>query len=692
MGSQQRSALFWSAALGLPVSAVTVGLLYYCRSSRGVVTSAEQRNRSATYGTFLKQEPSQSAPQAAQAAPVTTPPGPGQGHIPVMVLVGTEYGFAEEVAEKLCQALQAKLPQYWAEVVKMADHPHGLDLSQQQAVLVACSTQGDGVPPAEAREFCEWLQGAPGLEAQTPNFSVCALGDRSYTHYCACGKMLDERLQQMGASRLADRADIDKEDWPAIEAWIDSVIAALPTLKLKTAGQLGLASGSAGKSSHGTTDQAKPAWSRKRPYQAKVLALEPLTQLVDAGDRQTLRVELDLADSGLSYVPGDALGFHPSNDHQVVEDVLEAMHADGSEAMPIPSSAYSSEPSRPNKIPLRELLHSFYDLRSPKSGLLQLLLDALTGPPASPRGSSRLRGGDSARDLTNLAAGKPKAGSDAAKDQSRSSAQQDKACRLRRLLEDNKAREIYLAERHVSDILLDFGNPAGPLPWQKVLGMLRPLQPRLYSISSSMLEHEHRVQITVAAVRYSCLGRDRTGVASVQLADRLKVGETLPVYVHRNPDFRLPDSANTPIIMVGPGTGLAPFRAFIIERLAKQQPGAGKGLNTLFFGSRTRDRDYLYGDQLEAWAHEGAITLHTAFSREQAAKVYVQDRLREQGEHIWKLLEQGAYFFVCGDASGMAPAVEEALLSIFESKQVSPDEYLDELKAKNRYQRDIWFG
>eukprot|EP00879_Flechtneria_rotunda_P027972 GHRR01030041.1.p1 GENE.GHRR01030041.1~~GHRR01030041.1.p1 ORF type:complete len:280 (+),score=100.54 GHRR01030041.1:432-1271(+) len=252
--------------------------------------------------------------------------------------------------------------------------------------------------------------------------------------------------------------------------------------------------------------------------------------------------------------------------------------------------------------------------------------------------------------------------------------------------------------------------PGTPPQTLQLLPLLRPLQPRLYSISSSPLEHipaNGGVQATIAVVRYNSLGKARHGVASTQVAERLEVDSYLPVFIFKNPDFRLPADLLTPIIMVGPGTGLAPFRSFILHRIitalqqqheaAHQQPGQ-IGPMHLFFGCRRHDQDFLYGDQLQQWHNDGVITLHTAFSRETDRKVYVQQRLREVGDQMWQLLEAGAHFYVCGDAGSMAGVVEATMLDIIQQHQ-GPDSnagsaaaYLRQLAASGRYQRDVWFS
>lgn len=234
-------------------------------------------------------------------------------------------------------------------------------------------------------------------------------------------------------------------------------------------------------------------------------------------------------------------------------------------------------------------------------------------------------------------------------------------------------------------------NPATPTVLSEWLEGLRKLQPRLYSIASSLAAHPNEVHLCVGAVRYTADDITHQGVASTFLADRLQLGETTGVFVHKAAHFRLPEDPSTPIIMVGPGTGIAPFRAFLEER---QVRGAG-GKNWLFFGDQHRHCDYLYADQIEAWHNDGFLTrLSVAFSRDQAEKIYVQTRMIEEGAEIWAWLESGAYFYVCGDASRMAKDVDTALHQIVQVHgNRTPDEaadYIAEMKKARRYARDVY--
>jgi len=242
---------------------------------------------------------------------------------------------------------------------------------------------------------------------------------------------------------------------------------------------------------------------------------------------------------------------------------------------------------------------------------------------------------------------------------------------------------------HVIDIVL--ARPETRLAPVDFVRLLRPLQPRLYSISSSLRAHPAQVHLTVGAVRYAAHGRARKGVCSTFLADRCAPGATVPVFVHRNSAFKLPADSAAPVIMVGPGTGIAPFRAFLQERHAT----GSKGKNWLFFGDQRAAADFLYQDELAAFQREGVLThLDTAFSRDQAEKIYVQHRMLEGARRLYGWLEAGAYFYVCGDATRMAKDVEAALHKVVETAggktAAQAADYVQALKAAKRYARDVY--
>ncbi|MFW6353169.1 MAG: diflavin oxidoreductase, partial [Verrucomicrobiota bacterium] len=240
------------------------------------------------------------------------------------------------------------------------------------------------------------------------------------------------------------------------------------------------------------------------------------------------------------------------------------------------------------------------------------------------------------------------------------------------------------------DLFLEFP-PSDMLSVDQVLNLLRKLPPRLYSIASSIQAHPNEVHLTIAAVRYNAHEKVRKGVCSTYFADRIDVGENVPVYLHHNKNFKLPADPNTPIIMVGPGTGIAPFRAFVEERV---ETGA-KGKSWLFFGDWTFQNDFLYQTEWQKYLKTGGLSrMDVAFSRDTDQKVYVQHRMREKSKELYAWLEEGAHFYVCGDASRMAKDVHQALIDcVAEHGGMSPEDaeaYVKDLQKSKRYQRDVY--
>jgi sulfite reductase (NADPH) flavoprotein alpha-component len=375
-------------------------------------------------------------------------------------------------------------------------------------------------------------------------------------------------------------------------------------------------------------------YTRNSPYLAKVLVNDRLTG--PESEKETIHVEIELED-GMTYTPGDAVGIIPTNREAQVASVLEALGFTGSERV---QDHYKNEIS---------------------------LLDALTAH----LGIGKLARG-SVNQYAKLCGDNVPAG-------------------LAALLgQENKAlAEEYVWGREFIDLLKEF--PGVITDPQQLFVVLQRLQPRMYSIASSLAAHPGQVHTTVRVIRYTAHGLDRQGVASGHLGERAPVGATLPIYLHDNKAFRLPEDTDAPIIMIGPGTGVAPFRAFLEER---QATGA-KGDNWLIFGEQRSVSDYLYKDQFLSMQKDGFLTnLHTAFSRDQHKKVYVQDRMAENSAELFAWLERGAYFYVCGDASRMAKDVELALLDVIANGSNSTPEhaaeYLANMKKQKRYQRDVY--
>lgn len=377
---------------------------------------------------------------------------------------------------------------------------------------------------------------------------------------------------------------------------------------------------------------AATEFGKKNPFPAETL--ENLLLNGEGSSKETIHVEFSLEGSGLTYEPGDALAVLPVNAPDVVKAIIQAAKLVGNEEIDVKNVG--------RKL-LADALREDYDITALSRAVLTKLAEAA--------------------DSTTL----------------------------RELLgEDAKERlKAYNEGREIIDALVDFA-PNG-LSAESLASIFRKLPPRLYSIASSPLAHENEVHLTVAAVRYDTHGRPRKGVCSTYLADLVKTGDAVQMFVQPNKHFRLPADNTVPVIMVGPGTGVAPFRAFVEHRAAL----GATGKNWLFFGDQHYTYDFLYQLEWQDYLKDGVLTkLDVAFSRDQPEKVYVQDRMLQQAAELYRWLQQGAHFYVCGDANRMANDVHQALISVVEKQagisHEAAEAYVEDLKKNKRYQRDVY--
>jgi len=373
-------------------------------------------------------------------------------------------------------------------------------------------------------------------------------------------------------------------------------------------------------------------YSKKNPFPSTLKQRRLLNK--PGSTKEVQHLELCLTGSGLEYRPGDSLAIIPTNSDRLVADVMEAGGLDADVRVELANG---------NSAPLGQALKNEFDV----SGLTKSVLKKYN-----------------------------------------QFAQSDK---IEALLDPENAAGLkeYLWGREVVDLLSDF--PVAGMTAGDFCSVLRKITPRLYSIASSPLAHPGEVHLTIAVLRYHSHGRDREGICSTYAAERVGVGETMPVFLHHDKDFKLPEDGNTPIIMVGPGTGIAPFRAFVEERAAT----GADGRSWLFFGDRNRETDFLYGEELERYHADGKLTrIELAFSRDQEEKVYVQNRMLENGAELYAWLNDGAMFYVCGDASRMAGDVHEALITIAEREgghsREAAEAWLKQLQDDRRYLRDVY--
>lgn len=370
-------------------------------------------------------------------------------------------------------------------------------------------------------------------------------------------------------------------------------------------------------------------YDRKQPFPATILE----NQLLNGhGSSKAVRhIELSLEGSGLQYQPGDALGVYPQNDPALVAMLIDALGFDAETQVDLDDKSDTV---------INALMH-------------HREITILTRPLV-----------EKWAELAESAA-------------------------LNKLMASKAAVTEWIRGRDVLDLVQSF--PLAELDANGFIKLLRKLPPRLYSIASSQAAVDEEVHITVATVRYNAYNRERGGVASTWLADRLAEDATIPVYIDTNKNFKLPADDDAPIIMIGPGTGIAPFRSFMQER---EKRGA-RGQNWLFFGDQHFLTDFLYQTEWLTWRKSGLLTyLDVAFSRDQIEKIYVQHRLREKSIEIWNWLQEGAYIYVCGDANNMAPDVNEALINIISQQgnksREDATEYLRQLTRDKRYQRDVY--
>jgi len=534
----------------------------------------------------------------------------------IHILYGSQTGNAESVANDAATAAKAH---GLKPVVTSMDAIDSDALAAMDTLLIVTSTYGEGEMPDNAQMLWEAVSAESMPQLPNMKFSVLALGDTGYDLFCKAGIDWDNRLAELGATRIYDRVDCDVAFEVPAESWISSVI---PQLGSKDAASMVVDVESAA---------PKSQYSRKNPFPAKLV----VNRLLTASDssKETRHYEISIAGSELSYEAGDALSIVPTNCPDLVTAIINAIGCTGDEIEPVNGEAMR----------LSDALRTQFEIKLPSKELVQEI--------ATRSGNQELNG--------LLSTG------------------------------DKEALSNYLWGRDTLDLLLQ--NPLCEFAAAEFIALLKPLQHRAYSISSSGKMHADTVHLTVASVRYDSFDRQHKGVCSTFLADLVDAETEVRCFFTPNKVFRVPDDNSLPMIMVGPGTGVAPFRAFLQERQYRKATGK----NWLFFGDRNAATDFIYRDELEAMQADGVLTrLDLAFSRDQAEKIYVQDKMREHGAELFAWLEQGGYFFVCGDAYYMAKDVDKALLDVIAEHgkltEAQAVDYVNQLKKHKRYVRDVY--
>ena len=533
----------------------------------------------------------------------------------VDILFGTQTGNAEGLA--MDAAAVARAQGFQANV-------QGLDdicmdtFSSMKNVIITIATYGEGEMPDNASLFWESLSSSGMSRLSDMKFGVLGLGDTGYDEFCQAGKLIDTRLEQLGAQRLVDRLDCDVDYEDIASDWINKIIPLTNDGKSQPTV---------------VTDEklanVKSIWNRKNPYPATLRVNKLLSG--EQSLKEIRHFEIDLGDSGITYDTGDALNIMPINDDELVKSILLRLE--------LPSELVLDGESKT----LADLLKYNYGISTPSRNFIAAI---------------EVQAGD---DLLSHVLNNG----------------------------DKQALADYLWTKDVLDLLNL--NQDIKFTGNEFVGLLKPLQHRAYSISSSPKKHIGSVHLTVSSVRWNSNDRDHLGVCSTFLADRVDADEKVGIFVSPNKAFRIPDNNDSPMIMVGPGTGIAPFRAFLEERHCI----GAEGKNWLFFGDQTRSSDYIYEEELSTLKDLGVLSrIDLAFSRDQGEKIYVQHKMLEHGEDLFEWLENGGYFYVCGDATRMAKDVDQALCDIASKwGNLTADqarEYVNNLKREKRYLRDVY--
>jgi sulfite reductase (NADPH) flavoprotein alpha-component len=552
---------------------------------------------------------------------------PLQAQNGITVLYGSKSGNSKKVAKNLHDKLIAR--GFTASLQDMNQYQPNR-LKEEKCLLVVVSTHGEGDPPPAAEDLHAFINGRKAPALKDTRYAVLALGDKSYASYCQTGKDFDTRLAALQASRMLDRVDADVDYEEDAEKWIELVLAKLQ----ETGGSASQPSAIiAATNGHAVATAVQAiTYSRKNPFQATVLENMQLNGRGSA--KETYHVELSLENSGLSYQPGDTVGLWVKNQFALVNDFIAYKKWD------------------PNTIILHKdtpfTLFDFFQQKAELttvSGAFLMAYANFINDPAD-------------------------------------------AHRVNQLIADKQALASFVYGRDVWDIVEQLPST---ISVEDFCNILLPLQPRLYSIASSFTAHPDEVHITVSRVQYQHKERTHRGVASNFIAEQLQPGETIPVFIESNESFRLPENSDTPVIMVGPGTGIAPFRAFVEERT--ENGAAGK--NWLFFGDQHFSTDFLYQTEWQRFIKQGSLfKMNTAFSRDGKNKLYVQHRMQQQGAELYNWLQAGAHFYVCGDAKRMAKDVKQTLVNIVQQEgrlsEEAAAEYVKQLIKKGRYQEDVY--
>ncbi|KAJ8266554.1 hypothetical protein GJAV_G00131800 [Gymnothorax javanicus] len=597
----------------------------------------------------------------------------------IVVFYGSQTGTAEEFSNRLVKDAQRYGMRGMSadpEEYDMTDLSRLSEINNSLAVF-CMATYGEGDPTDNAQDFHDWLQ-ETDAELQGVNFAVFALGNKTYEHYNAMGKYVDKRLAELGATRIFDLGlgDDDgnlEEDfvswreqfWPAVcehfgveATGEESSIRQYELVEHTDINMNKVYTGELGRLKSFETQ--KPPFDSKNPFLAPVTANRKLNK---GGSRHLMHVEVDISNSKIRYDSGDHVAVYPINDTSIVNGIGEILGVDLDTVISLKNLDEESNKKHPFPCPTtyRTALTHYLDITNPpRTNVLYELAQYATDPNEQ----------DTMRKMA-------------------SSSPEGKALYHSWVLD---------SRRNILAILEDMQSLRPPI--DHLCELMPRLQARYYSIASSSKVHPNTIHICAVVVEYETkTGRINRGVATNWLKNKTVTDNghksTVPMYVRKS-QFRLPFKPSNPVIMIGPGTGIAPFMGFIQERSWLREQGKEVGETILYYGCRHKSEDYLYQEELEEFERAGVLTqLNVAFSRDQEHKVYVQHLLKKNKEHLWKLINsENAHIYVCGDARNMARDVQTAFYEIAEEvggqTRTQAVDYVKKLMTKGRYSQDVW--
>uniref|UniRef100_A0A3P8WTS6 NADPH--cytochrome P450 reductase n=2 Tax=Cynoglossus semilaevis TaxID=244447 RepID=A0A3P8WTS6_CYNSE len=637
---------------------------------------------------FMSRKKSEPIPEFKKLETVATPSSRETSFIEkmkktgktIIVFYGSQTGTAEEFANRLSKDAQrygmkgmAADPEEYdmGELSRLGEIPNSL-------AIFCMATYGEGDPTDNAQDFYDWLQENDDEDLSGLNYSIFGLGNKTYEHYNAMGKYVDKRLEELGAKRIYDlgMGDDDgniEEDfiswreqfWPAVceHFGVESLgdDSSIRQYELKVHTDINM-----NKVFTGEIGRLKSFEVQKPPYDAKNPFLAPVTvnrRLNKGGDRHLMHLELDITGSKIRYESGDHVAVFPTNDSMLVNKLGQVLGVDLDVVISLNNLDDESNKKHPFPCPstYRTALTHYLDITHPPR---TNVLYELAQYASDPKDQEHLR---------KMASSSP----------------EGKALYHSWVLD---------ACRNILAVLEDM--PSLQPPIDHLCELLPRLQARYYSIASSSKVHPNSIHICAVVVEYKTnTGRTNKGVATNWLKNKLVTDNghksTVPMYIRKS-QFRLPFKATNPVIMIGPGTGIAPFMGFIQESGWLKEQGKEVGETVMFFGCRHKNEDYLYQEELEeAEKNEVLTQLNVAFSRDQEQKVYVQHLMKNNKEHLWRLIHSdNAHIFICGDARNMAKDVQAAFYEIAEEVEgmtrTQATDYIKKLMTKGRYSQDVW--